>query len=194
MKSKLCRSRFPQFPPVSILLFLASAAIVFAHRVDEHLQATLVTIEPDRIRLQINLTPGVGVAEKVLGLVDRNRDGVIATNEAAAYCELLKHDLTVKLDQRDLKLKCTASYFPGLAELRTGWGFIQIEFSGTTGQLAAGAHKLTIENRHLPKLSVYLINAAQPISASIQVTKQTRNENQSTGEIQFTVKAQGNSS
>jgi hypothetical protein len=184
-------SRFSLF---LFLLVLAWPWAIFAHRLDEFLQATLVTIEPDRVRLQINLTPGVAVAEKVLGLVDRNRDGAISTNEAAAYCELLKHDLSVKLDQRDLKLKCTASYFPGLAELRTGWGFIQIEFLMTTEQLAAGAHSLSIENRHLPKLSVYLINATRPASGSIRITKQTRNENQSTGEIQFTVDSPRNSS
>jgi len=189
MKTKLCKSLFPQFAPLPFILFLAMllcASTVFAHQLDEYLQATLVTFEHDRVRLQINLTPGVAVAEKVLGLVDRDRDGVISTNEAAAYCELLKRDLTVKLDQRELKLKCTTSYFPGIEELRTGWGFIQIEFSAASGQLAAGAHALTIENRHLPKLSAYLVNAAQPVSASIQITKQTRNENQSTGEIQFT--------
>jgi hypothetical protein len=175
-------------------LFISSPSAILAHQLDEYLQATVVTIEPDRVRLQINLTPGVAVSEQVLGLIDRNRDGVISTNEVAAYCELLKHDLTVKLDQRDLNLKCTASYFPGPAELRTGWGFIQIEFLATAVQLAVGAHSLTIENRHLPKLSAYLLNAAQRDSASIQITKQTRNENQSTGEIQFTFKSRANSS
>jgi len=173
---------------------LASASTVFAHRLDEYLQAALVTIDPDRFRLQINLTPGVAVAEKVLALVDRNRDGVISTNEAAAYCELLKHDLIVQLDQHPLKFKCTACYFPGPAELRTGLGFIQVEFSAAPGPLAAGAHSLTIENRHLPKLSVYLVNAAQPASGSIQITKQTRNEKQSAGEIQFTYKSAANAS
>lgn len=197
MKTKLCRSLFTQFPPVRIILFYAFisfSSAIRAHQLDEYLQATLVVIEPDRVRLQINLTPGVAVAEKVLWLVDRNRDGVISTNEAAAYCEALKHDLIVKLDQRELKLKCTASYFPGTAELQTGWGFMQIEFSATPGQLAAGTHSLAIENRHLPKLSVYLINAAQPASASIQITKQIRNENQTTGEIQFTLKSPANAS
>jgi hypothetical protein len=191
------KSLFSLLAPVPVFLYLALLSLpstVFAHQLDEYLQATLVVIEPDRVRLQINLTPGVAVADHVLGLIDRNHNGLISTNEAAAYCELLKRDLIVRVDQRDLKLKCTASYFPGPAELRTGWGFIQMEFSATPGQLAAGAHSLTIENRHLPKLSVYLINAAQPASASIQITKQTRNENQSNGEIQFTVKARTNSS
>jgi hypothetical protein len=177
-----------------VLALFALPSTVFSHRLDEYLQATLAVIERDRIRLQINLTPGVAVAENVLSLIDRDHDGLITTNEAVAYSQLLKSDIVVRLDERDVKLKCIASYFPGLAELRTGWGFIQLEFSATTGVLSSGPHKLTIENRHLPKISVYLVNAAEPASGSIQITKQTRNENQSTAEIQFSFEPRPNSS
>jgi hypothetical protein len=173
------------------LLFglVALPSTVLAHRLDEYLQATLVAIEPRGLRLQINLTPGVAVAQQVLAVIDRNRDGVISTNEAAAYCELLKRDLVVRLDQRKVELKLTASNFPAPAELRTGLGIIQMEFSTTAGPLTAGAHGLVLENRHLPTVSVYLFNAAQPKSGSIQITRQKRNENQSVGEIEFTFHA-----
>jgi len=169
-----------------LLAFFALPSAIFAHQLDEYLQATLVVIEPDRVRLQINLTPGMAVVEQVLSLIDRDHDGVISTNEAAAYCDLLKRDLIVRLDERNLKLKLTASYFPECDELRTGWGFVQIEFSATPSRLAAGSHRLTIENRHMSSKSVYLVNAAQPGYSSIQITKQILNENQSTGEIHFT--------
>jgi hypothetical protein len=170
-----------------LLALLALPCTVSAHQLDEYLQATLVVIEPDSVRLQINLTPGVAVAERVLALIDTDRDGMISTNEAAAYCELLKRDLIVRLDQRNTKLKCTASYFPGPAELRTGWGFIQMEFSATRGSLAVGEHSFAIENRHLTSISVYLVNAAQPASSSVQIKQQLRNENQSTAEIRFAI-------
>jgi hypothetical protein len=174
------------FHSVLLLLFLAFPSTIVAHRLDEYLQATIVVIEPKLVRLQINLTPGVAVAGQVLALIDRDRDGVISTIEAAAYSESLKRDFIIRLDQRALKLKSTSSCFPGPAELRTGWGFIQMEFSATPGRLAAGAHRLTVENRHLPAISVYLVNAAQPRAGSVQITKQVRNEHQSVGEIEFT--------
>ena len=169
------------------LLLLPSAGL--AHRLDEYLQATLVTIDPGELRLQINLTPGVEVADKVLAVVDRNHDGVISTNEASAYCELLKRDLTVYLDGHKVALKPGSSSFPALTELRTGWGIMQVEFSAPIGSLAAGEHRLEVKNRHLPHLSVYLFNAAQPSSGLVQVTKQKRNKNQSMGEIEFTVQS-----
>jgi hypothetical protein len=186
MKTALEKAPFSLFPHLLLFLFLVSPCSVFAHRLDEYLQATLVVIEPSRVRLQMNLTPGVAVAEGVLAQIDIDHDGVISTNEAAAYSELLNRDLTVRIDQRNLELKTINSYFPGLDELRSGWGFIQIEFVATLHPLSRGAHKLTIENRHFSNLSVYLLNATRPASSSIQIGAQVRNQSQSTAQIQFT--------
>src|SRR5215472_14300451 len=52
---------------VALLLgFFLFASSALAHRLDEYLQATLVTIEHGEVLFQINLTPGVEVADKVL--------------------------------------------------------------------------------------------------------------------------------
>jgi hypothetical protein len=83
-------------------------------------------------------------------------------------------------------LKLSASYFPELAELRTGLGIIQLEYVAMPGSLVVGTNELAFENRHQTNLSVYLVNAALPKSSAIQITRQTRNENQSTGRIEFT--------
>jgi hypothetical protein len=171
---------------LALLLGLtATHSTVLAHRLDEYLQATLVNIEAGEIRLQINFTPGVAVAEQVLAVIDRDHNGVISTNEAAAYAELVKHDLSARLDQHKLVLKLASANFAVPAELRTGWGIIQIEFSSTIAPLKPGAHRLAVKNKHLPKLSVYLFNAAPPSSRTVQIIRQKRNENQSTGEIEF---------
>jgi hypothetical protein len=145
-----------------------------------------VAIEPSSVRLQINLTPGVAVAEQVIAQIDRDRDGAISENEAVAYAELLQRDLTLRIDGQELELKLTTSEFLSPEELRTGSGIIRMEFSASVGPLAAGLHRLTLENRHLTAMSVYLINAVQPRLATVQITRQIRNENQSVGEIDFT--------
>jgi hypothetical protein len=174
------------FRALTLLLgLLALPARVVAHQLDEYLQATLVDIEPGEIQLHINLTPGVAVAQSVLGLIDRDRNGVISTNETAAYAEMLKRDLVVRLDRRNVELKLAALNFPEPSELRTGWGVIQLEYSVTPGALARGPHQLSLENRHLPTVSVYLFNAGQPKSPAIQILGQKRNKIQSTGEITF---------
>jgi nickel/cobalt transporter (NicO) family protein len=169
------------------LLFavLSLPCAVLAHRDDQYLQATLVAIAPSGVALQINLTPGIAVAEQVIALIDRDRDGVIAANEAAAYSALLKRDLALRLDGRKLSLKLTASEFVPPDELRTGSGIMRLEFSAPFGALAAGPHRLALENRHLTRISVYLINAARPRFATVEITRQKRNDNQSAGEIEF---------
>ena len=168
-----------------LVVLLAFPSGLFAHRDDQYLQATLVAIEPNGVRLRINLTPGVAVAEQVIAEIDRDRDGAISKNEAAAYAKSLRRDLTLRMDGRKLELKLTASEFVPPEELRTGSGIIQMEFSAIFGRLAAGSHRLTLENRHLTAISVYLINAAQPRFATVQIIRQKRNENQSAGEIEF---------
>jgi hypothetical protein len=176
-----------RFPVLLLVGLFGLSSTSLAHRLDEYLQATLVTIEPGEIRLQISLSPGVAVAEKVLSRIDRNGDSVISTNEATAYSTLLMRDLSLRLDQRNLELKLSSSNFPAPTELRTGLGIIQIELSAIIGSLPAGPHEVLLENRHLRTLSVYLFNATQPSSASVHIIRQKRNQTQSTGEIEFTV-------
>ena len=77
-----------------LLVLLAVPSVVFAHRDDQYLQTTLVAIEPWGVRLEINLTPGVAIAEQVIARIDRDRNGEISENEAAAYADSLKRDLT----------------------------------------------------------------------------------------------------
>ncbi len=180
--------------PLLLLALLALPSAGFAHRLDEYLQATLVAIEPGSIRLRINLTTGVAVAGQVLARIDRDGDGVISAGEAAAYAERLRGDMAARLDERDVELKLTASTFPEPAELRTGLGIIQVEFSVVPGPLSSGTHRLAFENRHFPNVSVYLINAAKPKSGLIEITSQKRNQNQSAGEIGFTLNTPANAS
>lgn len=168
-----------------LLTLLVLPGILRAHVLDEYLQAALVSIEPGQIRLAINLTPGALIADQVLILVDPDRDGVISTSEAVNYVQMFKRDLIVRLDERTVELKPIASSFPATAELRDGVGIIKIEFSLSPVSLTPGPHKLAFENRHLPLIGVYLFNAAKPKSDAVKITRQTRNKNQSTGEIEF---------
>lgn len=168
-----------------LLALLALPSAGFSHRLDEYLQATIVVIEPGELRLEMNLTPGVAVAGPLLAEIDRDGDGAISTSESAAYADSLRRDLTLRLDGRPVELTPGALDFPEPAQLRTGEEIIQLRFSAAPGPLAAGAHRLTIENRHRPAESVYLFNAAAPRSGAIEIVGQTRNGNQSVGEIAF---------
>ena len=171
---------------LSSVAVLALPSAAFAHRLDEYLQATLVVVEPAGVRLQINLTPGIAVAEALLAGIDRDHDDAISRDEAAAYARRLQGDLMLRLDGQILDLTLTASDWPAPAELRDGVGVIRLEFKASYSRLGAGLHRFAFENRHLPAVSVYLINAALPQSRVIRITRQTRSDTQATGEIDFT--------
>src|SRR5436190_9105436 len=113
---------------IAVLSPLGFSSGAFAHRLDEYLQATLVVIAPGDIRLQINFTPGVDIADQVLALIDRNGDNTISEKEAAAYSQLVKRDLVVRIDQHPASLKLTLCRFDQPNELRTGSGLIQLEY------------------------------------------------------------------
>src|SRR5262245_6598362 len=55
-----------------LLALLAVPSAVFAHRDHQYLQATLVTIEPSSVRLQINLRHGEAGADPVTTSVERS--------------------------------------------------------------------------------------------------------------------------
>lgn len=168
-----------------LALLLVFPSATYAHRLDEYLQAMLVSIEPHEIRLDMNLMPGVAIADQVIPLIDRDHDGAISANESAAYAEALKRDLTVRLDGRDLTLSVTETDYPEFEELRTGWGIIQLQFTAPLARLGIGPHRLEVDNRHEAKISVYLFNAALPKSPDIHITRQNRNADQSKGAIDF---------
>lgn len=172
-----------------LLLLVAwlAAASASAHRLDEYLQATMVVIEPSAVRLQLTLTPGVEVANDVLAQIDRNGDGVVSDKEAADYAEALRRNLVARLDDQNLELKLTHSKVPPPSELRSGTASIELDYTIPLQAMAAGGHKLSLENRHLNGVSVYLLNAALPKSAKIKIKRQLRSEYQRTGEIEFEV-------
>jgi len=170
------------------LALLAFPCALFGHRLDEYLQATLVFIERASIRLDINLVPGIALTDDLLAAIDRDQDGLISPAESAAYAATLQRDLTVRLDRQDLALKVTSCTFPAHADLREGTGIIQIELSAQIAALPPGTHTLRVENRHRASASIYLLNAALPASPALQIVSQTRSENQSAGEIAFTVR------
>ena len=163
-------------------IFISTAR---SHQLDEYVQATLVEIEPSCIRLSINLTPGVEIADRVLKLIDADSDGSISQFELIAYAELLTRDLSIRLDGRDVELQVAETYSSETNDLKEGWGIIQCEYIISPIALSPGAHKFSFANRHMRSVGVYLFNAARPISSKIQISKQHRNTNQSNCEIDF---------
>ncbi|PYQ52362.1 MAG: hypothetical protein DMF78_11445 [Acidobacteria bacterium] len=160
----------------AILLLVPSPA--HAHRLDEYLQATTISVEEDRVEAQIRLVPGVAVFPVVFRAIDTNSDGVIADAEQRAYAERVLRDLSLRIDGHRLPLRLVASKFGAVEEMKEGRGEIQIDFDAAVPG-GGPDRRLTFENHHQSRIAAYLVNCRVPRDPDIRITTQDRNYEQS---------------
>ena len=163
----------------------AGGTFVSAHRADEYLQAARLDVEPGRVGVELDLTPGIAVASEVVSDIDRNHDGKLSAEEQAAYEHRVLDAVDVQLDGRALRMRPLASRFPDVEAMRRGDGTIRLRSSAVVPALPAGRHRLLFRNTHRRELSVYLANALVPESDRIGITAQLRDGDQSELTIEF---------
>src|SRR5438128_1339079 len=129
----------------AILLLVGTPAA--AHRLDEYLQATTISVEKDRIQAQIRLTPGVAVFRIVLANIDTDADGVISEAEQRAYAERVLGDLSLTIDGNRLRLRLVSLKFAKIEEMKEGRGEIQLEFDADVPS-GGPNRRLIFENQH----------------------------------------------
>jgi hypothetical protein len=171
------------FVIVALVLLLIPAAVV-GHRLDEYLQATIFSIDANRVQGSMRLVPGVAVASAIISTIDTNHDGSLSDAEQQAYSRSVLRDLVLSADGKPLQLNLVSLEFPAIEEIEQGTGEIHINFSADLPANTASRH-LVFENHHQPAISVYLVNTLVPSDKDIQITAQARNENQSTYRLDF---------
>ena len=167
----------------------AGSTDLSAHRRDEFLQAARLAIEPGAVQLDLDLTPGMALADGIIADIDRNRDGSLSPDEQQAYAAQVVGALTLTADGAPVRAQLTASHFPEGDAMRRGEGSIRIQVAGTLPRLSAGSHQLLFRNRHHPERSVYLANALVPESYQVTITGQRRDEVQSEITIDYLLRA-----
>jgi len=161
-----------------LVLALAAGAVLSAHRRDEYLQAARLTVEPARVGVELDMTPGIAVADAVIASIDRDRDGRFSADETRAYVGEVSAAWRVAIDGQRLPLDVTASSFADPDALRRGEGTIRLEASGALPRLAAGSHRLAFDNGYRRDISVYLANALVPRSERVAIAGQARDADQ----------------
>ena len=182
MVRSLCRSssggRFTAVLIVIATTTTAATLVVSAHRRDEYLQAARLAIEPARVQIHLDLTPGIAVADTVLRQIDRDRTGTISADEGQAYADVVLKAVRLESDGQPLRLELSDRRFPAIEAVRRGEGVIRLEFTAAMPPLSPGAHTLRYRNSHRPEIGVYLANALVPASERLTVTAQRRDVDQ----------------
>ena len=168
-----------------VLLGLLLASGAPAHRLDEYLQAARVDLAADRIDVDLDLTPGVAVANRVFKMLDTNGDGRISRAEAQAYARRVLAEIPIELDHQPQKLEVLDIHLPATNEWQGGLGIIRLAAGKRNLQLAPGPHVLTLTNHHFAAFSVYQVNALTPRKPALRIIAQSRDENQQGYRLEF---------
>ena len=174
---------------LAVIAVTTAVTGISAHRRDEYLQAARLAIEPAAVQLDLDLTPGIALADGIIADIDRNRDGSLSPDEQQAYAAQVVNALTLAADGLPVRAQLTGSNFSDVGAMRRGEGSIRIRVAGTLPRLSAGSHQLLFRNRHHPDRSVYLANALVPESYQVSVTGQRRDEVQSEITIDYVLRA-----
>jgi hypothetical protein len=160
------------------LVLIASSVPLSAHRKDEYLQAARLGIDPDRVQIELDLTPGIAVAEEVLAAIDLNRDGALSPSERAAYVGTVLRGITLDVDGRPLRSRVIGSEFPATEAVRRGEGTIRLRIAAVLPSLEPGVHRVRYGNAYRSDVGAYLANALVPAGDRIVVTDQQRDVDQ----------------
>jgi hypothetical protein len=168
----------------TVAIFLSLGASTSAHRLDEYLQATILSVEKDHVQAFMRLIPGVAVSSIVLAGIDANRDGVVSEAEQRAYAERVLRDLSFTIDGKSVSPTLVSQKFPTTEEIKEGLGEIQIEF---TVDVARGGpeRRVVFEDHHQNEISAYLVNCLVPRDPNIRILAQNRNERQSFYQLDY---------
>jgi len=170
-------------------LVVACSGVVSAHRLDEYLQSARISVEPERVEVELTLTPGVAIADRVVRDIDRDANGTLSPTEQHAYVSRVLGDLALRVDDGPpLQLTLAASTFADIAVLRDGVASVTIGSEARLPMLTAGPHRLYFSNHHFAATSVYLANALVPDSDRVAVTGQERDGDQRELTIDFVIR------
>ena len=173
------------FAFAAILMIFARSAS--AHRLDEYLQATRLSLAANQVGVEIDLTPGVDVAPMIFSLINTDHDGRISASEGASYAKQVMQETVLEIDGRRFRLDLLRYEFPSFPEMNTGEGTIRI-YARAPWIGTAGPHRLVYQNNHRPDLGVYLVNALRPGIPNIEITEQHRDPLQRGMNLAFVVR------
>lgn len=169
------------------MIVVIGAIDLSAHRRDELLQAARIDVAADRIALELSLTPGIAVADEVIGTIDRDHDGTLSSEEQRGYAEQVLAAIAIRIDDRIVKMPSMTAIYPLPGELRDGDRSIELRSAVTLPALSSGRHQIVFTNGYRSDISVYLANALKPDSERIVIASQHRDQAQRTLTIDVTI-------
>jgi hypothetical protein len=174
-------------PLIVLCAWLATVPTAGAHRVDEYLQATRLSINREHVDLEIDLTAGAALASKVFAWIDTNRDGEISGAEGETYARQMLRSVLLKVDGYPVPVTLAGTSFPQFRDMSLGVGTIRLRATAKVPSAGTGRHQVSFLNTYRPESSVYLVNALVPENPRIQLGDPRRDRAQYSLTLDYTV-------
>lgn len=178
---------------VALLLALLSGAGILtpqaaqAHPIDEYLQATYITVAPDDIALELDLTPGVLVAPQLLPAIDTDGNEQISDAEGQAYADTVLRDLLLQVDGERLILSPTRVDVPTYLNLQAGYGTFRVFANAALPDSMTDTHQILYSNGYAPPGATYQVNAFVDKGDAITLGKQNRDRTQRSMTVDYAI-------
>src|SRR5882672_9853877 len=138
---------------LTIFAMIVAAAPAFA--AGEYAQTAQITLKPGTVTIDMVLTPGKAVADRLLDEIDRDEDGKISAQESDTYGMDVRRGLIVELDGYRLSVHLVNISMPEVEALRRGAGTIQLQLYADLPRSGYGNYQLVFHNEHEPVTSRY---------------------------------------
>jgi nickel/cobalt transporter (NicO) family protein len=172
---------------IAVAATAVGSTAVSAHRLDECLQAARVGVAPNRVEIELDVTPGTAVADAIVSDIDGNGDGSLSAVEQRIYVRRVLGSVDVIIDDHATALTPGPSTFPDVDALRLGEGTIRLRAFVPIADAGDGNHRVLFRNRYRRDVSVYLANALVPQSHRVAITGQRHEAGQRELEIDYIV-------
>jgi hypothetical protein len=159
-----------------------------AHRLDGVVQGAYLTLAPEEVRLELDVSPGLKVAAAFLSALDTDVNRTISGAEAQGYARRALAQSTLTLDGKAASWNLEHVDVPPYQNLEAGSGTIRIHAKARRGDIP-GAHVLEYRNDHQPAGSRWMANVFATPAAGRQyrVTRQQHSNDGRQLTVSYTV-------
>ena len=176
-------------PALVLCIPLLLAAPASAHPLDVYLQATYLTVSPTAVTVEMDLSPGVLVAPRVLRKLDANSDHKVSEMEAGRYLGKVVQDVLVRVDGQPTPLSVTTVHVPPYPTIQAGYGTLRIFATTPRIPVRTGQHRVFVRNGFSDAKATYQINAFVAEGAPIVLGNQRRDATQREATVSYRVDA-----
>ena len=151
---------------VAVAMAAFAGVAVSGHVLDQFVEASRLQIGPDRVAVELDLTPGIELAPAMFFAINTNGDGEISTREGRSHAARVLQDLVLEVDGRRIDVELTSATYPTFEAMRAGTGTIRLRALAHV-PMVTGFRRLHYRNNHRSDVGIYLVNALVPETTAI---------------------------